>query len=61
MTELQRFRPRLARRHFTPFNFERASIQLLSSLRNRRHSVTPLPLHSEWRDTLKWNWKGARA
>lgn len=60
MTELQRFRPRLAGRHFTPFNFERASIQLLSNLRIRRHPVTAVPLRSEWRDTPQWNWTGAR-
>ena len=61
MTELQRFRPRLARRHFTPFNFERASIELLASLRSRRHPVAALPLHSDWRDTSQWHWRGADA
>jgi hypothetical protein len=53
MTELTRFRPRLAQRQYPSFNFERASVALLASYKPVRHSAHPdLPLRSEWRDPV---------
>lgn len=60
MTELQWFRPRLARSQHVPFNFERASIQLLSTLRIRGSAAPVLPPHSEWRDAPHLNLTGPR-
>lgn len=59
MTELQRFRPRLARRQYVPFNFDRASIQLLFSLRFSQPGGPAVPLRSEWRDASHLCWKEA--
>ena len=51
MTELARFRPAVAR-HQTTFVFERASLALISTWRERLATspAADLPLGSEWRD-----------
>lgn len=51
MTELKRFQPRLVQLRAVPFDFERASVRLLTQLQQpRRRRVTQTDLSSEWRD-----------
>ncbi len=54
MTELARFRPAAARQ--TAFLFERASIALIATWRDRvtRTQAAELPLDSEWRDPMAY-------
>lgn len=51
MTELARFRPAVAK-HQPTFVFERASLALIATWRDRRTctKTSDLPLDSEWRD-----------
>jgi len=51
MTELARFRPAVAK-HQPTFVFERASLALIATWRDRltRTQAADLPLGSEWRD-----------
>ncbi|WP_442764088.1 hypothetical protein [Malikia spinosa] len=51
MTELARFRPAVAK-HQPTFVFERASLALIATWRERliRIRASDLPLDSEWRD-----------
>jgi hypothetical protein len=50
MSELTRFQIRQIRFQSPTFNFERASVALLSRLKQHRRFVTVPPLGSEWRD-----------
>ena len=55
MTELARFHPAAARRQPT-FVFERASLALIATWRDRhtRTQASDLPLDSEWRDPVAY-------
>ena len=52
MIELKRFQLPVATCQSNAFDFERASLALLSMHQHRRVTVQSLPVHSEWRDPL---------
>ncbi len=59
MTELTRFQRRLIKFQSAAFNFERASVALLSSFKEHRHLV-PIPsMNSEWCDPPAFRMDGA--
>ncbi len=63
MTELTRFQRRLIRFQSPAFNFERASVALLSSLKQHRCLVTKASnvdsRGGEWRDPLAFRFDAA--
>lgn len=56
MVELKRFQLRLVKTHSNAFDFERASLALLSKHRSRRATVHSLQVRSEWRDPVSLRW-----
>ena len=52
MIELKRFQLPLATNQSNAFDFERASLALLSMHQHHRVSVSCLPVRSEWRDSV---------
>ncbi len=59
MTELTRFQRRLIKFQSPAFNFERASVALLSSFKLHRR-LAPIPsMNSEWRDPPAFRIDGA--
>ncbi len=50
MTELTRFQRRLIKFQSPVFNFERASVALLSSFKQHRHLARAPLMSGEWRD-----------
>ena len=59
MTELTRFQRRLIKFQSPAFNFERASVALLSNLKQHRR-LAPIPsMNSEWRDPPAFRMDGA--
>ena len=52
MIELKRFQLTLATSQSNAFDFERASVALLSMHQHHRVTVRSLPVRSEWRDPL---------
>jgi hypothetical protein len=52
MIELKRFQLSLATNQSNAFDFERASLALLSMHQHRRVTVQSLPVPSEWRDPV---------
>ena len=54
MIELKRFQLPVATCQSNAFDFERASLALLSMHQTHRVTVRSLPVHSEWRDPVPY-------